>query len=136
MQAEQAADGAALTFEQGLPGFPGRRTLTLAPLPDDPDGPWSTLEDPDDPAVRFLVAPPGLFFPDYVVELDDDDADALGLEEPDDALVLVVVRVEPDRAPTANLLGPVVAHARTGDARQVVLTDSGWSTAEPLVGEG
>ena len=88
------------------------------------------LEHPD---VRFLVLPPYVFFPDYVVDLDDAIAAKIHLEKAEDCLLLVIVTLgsTPEEA-TANLLGPVVINLQTHEGVQAVLAESGYSTRVPL----
>jgi len=77
--------------------------------------------------LRFLVAVPGAFFPEYEVDLDAQACDELGLTDAGDALVLVVLTVGADPSTTtANLLAPVVINARTRSAAQVILSGSDW----------
>ena len=79
------------------------------------------------PDVRFLVAAPAAFFPDYTVELDEAAVTDLGLERAEDALILVILTVGSDSASTtANLLAPVVVNARTRSAVQVILSGTDW----------
>ena len=68
-----------------------------------------------------MVAPVSLF-PDYAPEIDDAQADALGLEAAEDALILVIVTVgeRPEDA-TANLLAPIVVNVHTRASAQIVL---------------
>jgi flagellar assembly factor FliW len=85
------------------------------------------LRSLEHPELRFLVAVPGAFFPDYEVELDAQACDELGLTDAGDALVLVVLTVGADPSTTtANLLAPVVINARTRSAAQVILSGSDW----------
>ena len=84
--------------------------------------------------LEFVVTHPGLFFPDYAPEIDDDTADRLELKSADDALLLVIVTVtDPVAASTANLLGPIVVNRHTRAAAQAVLGASGYNTREALV---
>ena len=126
-------DLAELTFRRGLPGFPGERRFTLVRWGDD-DGPYSLLIDLDAPELRFLVAPPSVFFPSYEVELDDATVTSLDLRSADEALVLVIISVT-DRAETAtaNLLGPLVVNTRTRQGMQAILAESGYGTRVPLM---
>jgi flagellar assembly factor FliW len=126
-------DIAELTFRRGLPGFPGQRRFTLVRWGDD-DGPYSVLVDLDSPELRFLVAPPAVFFPSYEVELDDATVAALDLQTADEALLLIIISAT-DRAEnaTANLLGPIVVNTRTRHAMQAVLAESGYGTRVPLL---
>jgi flagellar assembly factor FliW len=123
-----------LHFASGLPGFPDVRRFVLVRLGDEP-GPFSVLRSLEEGSdVEFVVTHPGLFFPDYEPEIDDDTAGRLELESADDALLLVIVTVtDPVAASTANLLGPIVVNRHTRAAAQAVLGSSGYATREALV---
>ncbi|HEV7688395.1 MAG TPA: flagellar assembly protein FliW [Acidimicrobiia bacterium] len=123
-----------LHFASGLPGFPDVRRFVLVQLGDELS-PFSVLRSLDEGAgPEFVVTHPGLFFPDYAPEIDDDTADRLELKSADDALLLVIVTVgDPVAASTANLLGPIVVNRHTRAAAQAVLGNSGYATSEALV---
>ena len=123
-----------LYFAGGLPGFPDARRFVLVRLGDELS-PFSVLRSLDNSAdLEFVVTHPGLFFPDYAPEIDDDTADRLELKSADDALLLVIVTVtDPVAASTANLLGPIVVNRHTRAAAQAVLGASGYNTREALV---
>ncbi len=127
-----SVDVPELRFEHGLPGFPGERRFALVRWGAF-EGPYSLMVDLDDPSVRFLVMPPYVFFPDYVVDLDDSVASRIHLERPEDCLLLVIVTLtgRPEDA-TANLLGPIVINLETREGTQAVLAESGYSTRTPL----
>jgi flagellar assembly factor FliW len=76
--------------------------------------------------------------PDYEPEVFDEDAAALGLAGPEDALVLNIVCVQPGNPldTTVNLVGPVIINRRTGIGKQVVLANHGrFSARHPLLGK-
>ena len=123
-----------LHFASGLPGFPDARRFVLVRIGDELS-PFSVLRSLD-PGVdlEFVVTHPGLFFPDYAPEIDDDTANRLELNSADDALLLVIVTVnDPVAASTANLLGPIVVNRHTRAAAQAVLGASSYNTREALV---
>jgi flagellar assembly factor FliW len=130
-----------LHFAGGLPGFPDVRRFVLVRLGDE-TSPFSMLRSIDDrpddgPGLEFVVTHPGLFFPDYEPEIDDDTVARLDLKSADDALLLVIVTVvQPISGSTANLLGPIVVNRHTRAAAQAVLSNSGYATREPLVRTG
>ena len=128
-----SADIPELYFRAGLPGFPESRRFALVRWGAN-EGPYSVLVDLDDTDIRFLVAPPALFFPQYEIELDDRSVGQLALGAPDEALVLMIVTLgeKPEDA-TANLLGPIVINTSTREGIQVVLPEAGWSTKVPLL---
>jgi len=68
------------------------------------------------------------------VILRNEDAAALGIEDPDDAGILAIVTL-PARLEemTANLLGPIVVNVRTRRAKQVVLDDPRYHTRHRLL---
>ena len=60
--------------------------------------------------------------PDYEVPLGDEEAQALAIEDPSDALVLALVVIPEDvRMMTANLAGPLVINTKTLQGKQVIL---------------
>ena len=128
-----------LVFVRPMPGFPQLTRFVLVRLGDQTDdagqaddgqaddGLLYELRSLEQPEVRFLVAVPTPFFPDYAIELDAAACTELDLHDADDALVLVVVTVDPDvGGATANLLAPIVVNARTRQAGQVILSGSDW----------
>jgi flagellar assembly factor FliW len=152
-QPAEPAEVPELSFVHPMPGFAGLRRFVLVRLeaPEsasevdetaDPagdagmasaDSPLYELRSLERPDVRFLVAVPGAYFSDYDIELDDRECGDLGLTDPADALVLVMVTVGRDAASTtANLLAPLVINARTRVAAQVILTGSDWTVRAPL----
>ena len=121
-----------IRFISPLPGLERLTRFALVRLDD--AGLLFSLRSLEDDTVRLVVMAPSLCFPDYVPELDDATAAELGLESSADALTLVVVNAaESFAASTANLLAPVVVHARTGAAAQVLLSGSDYSVRAPLV---
>lgn len=115
-----------------MPGFPELRRFALVRLDD--DGVLCSLTSLEEPGLRFLVVPPGRFFPDYEPEVADDVADELGIETADDALLLVVLTAGSSLATTtANLAAPVVVNPATRRGGQVVLDRPGLPVAAPLL---
>lgn len=115
-----------------MPGFPDRLQFALVAL--DEDGVLCALRSLEDPDLRFLVVPPGPFFPDYAPDVDDSVVSDLGIGSAEDALVLLVLKAGDSLADTtANLLAPVVVNRRTRRAAQVILDDPTLSVRAPLV---
>jgi flagellar assembly factor FliW len=82
------------------------------------------------------VVDPRLVDPAYAPELDEVDRAALGVTDDDSVgwLSILTVQNDPFKV-TANLLGPIAFNPRTGAARQVLLSQSGYAAAHPL-GDG
>jgi flagellar assembly factor FliW len=116
-----------------MPGFPERRRFALVQLDD--DGVLCSMTSLDEPALRFLVVPPGRFFPDYAPEVEDDVLEELEIGSADDVLLLVVLNAGGSLATTtANLAAPVLVNPTTRRGGQIVLDRPGLPVAAPLLG--
>jgi flagellar assembly factor FliW len=126
-------EGKIMVFKDGLLGFPRRRRFALVQTSPDPALFW--MQSVDDPELAFVVCDPLLFVPDYQVPIRKDDVAALGLHDLNDCQVLVIVN-KVNGELTGNLLGPLVIHAQTLTARQLVLSDKRYDTRHRLVPAG
>jgi flagellar assembly factor FliW len=119
-----------LTVLGGLAGFPDSDRYALVEVPE--TAPLFLLRSLDEAGLEFVVVPPHVFFPDYAPELDDASVERLGLTDPGDALLLVVLTLgERVEDATANLLAPIVISQSQHRAAQVVLQGD-WSLRAPL----
>ena len=104
----------------GLAGFSGHERYALVET--SPTSPLFRLQSLEELGLDFLVVPPMVCFPDYSPEIDDVSARRLGLTDPVDALLLLILTVGDDvSSATANLMAPIVINARTRQAAQVVV---------------
>jgi flagellar assembly factor FliW len=106
-----------------MPGFPAHRDFVLVRLNE--DGLLYAFTSIQDPDLRFLVAPPEPFFPDYAPEIEEDVFQALNTKDPDRLLLMAVITAGTDET-TANLMAPIVVDRDTMRAMQVVLSGSGY----------
>lgn len=106
-----------------MPGFPAHREFVLVRLNE--DGLLYAFTSIQDPDLRFLVAPPEPFFPDYAPEIEDEVFAALNTKDPDRLLLMTVITAGVDET-TANLMAPIVVDRDTMRAMQVVLSGSGY----------
>ena len=91
------------------------------------------LQSAEEPALAFVLADPFRLVDGYAAELPDADVAAIGAERPEDVVLLAVVTLPgAGRAMTANLRAPLAFNVATGRARQVVLPDDRFGTAEPI----
>jgi flagellar assembly factor FliW len=115
-----------------MPGFPEHRKFALVQV--DEDGVLCALRSLEDPELRFLVASPVPFFPDYAPEVDDKVVADLGITHAEDVLILLVLTAGASLSETtANLMAPVLVNTVTRRAAQVILDDPQLSVATPLV---
>jgi flagellar assembly factor FliW len=104
-----------------MPGFPAHRQFVLIRLND--DGLLYAFTSVDDPTLRFLVAPPEPFFPDYAPEIENEVFAALNTKDPDRLLVMVVITAGVNET-TANLLAPIIVDRDSHRAMQLVQNGS------------
>ena len=130
---EQMTDLPTLELVRPMPGFPDHRRFALVAL--DEDGVLCSLTSLEEEGLRFLVVPPGQFFPDYQPEVDEAVAAELGIEQAEDVLLLVVLTAGASLSTTtANLAAPLLVNPATRQAGQVVLDQPGLPVAAPLLG--
>jgi flagellar assembly factor FliW len=122
---------AALTFPEGLVGC--RDWTTFVMLTDsEEDLPVAYMQLVSDPRVRLLVTDPRLIDDSYSLTLSEQDRAELDLQPSDETVLYSTLTIQDDGMITANLLGPLVINARTRQGRQLVLTDSGYTTRHPV----
>jgi flagellar assembly factor FliW len=125
----QLDDVSVIVFSEGLVGQPQWRRFVLLSAED--QGAVGILQSLDDEMLSMMVTWPNLVLPEYTVVLNSSDRAALELEVDEQPTVLTTVSVHGELI-TTNLVGPLVINPRTLAARQVVLSDGGYSTTHPL----
>lgn len=124
---------ATLEVPAGLVGVPEAQQFSLTRW-GGADSPYAMMRALDAEGLQFVVVPPGVFFPDYELVVDDDLVEDLGLRGADDAVVLVIVTVgDPVERSTANLLGPIIVNRHTRRAAQAVLSPDDHDPRQPLL---
>ena len=116
-----------LHIERGIPGLTDSERFLLSDLGDEAESAFQLLTSVDDEDVSIIVAIPWLFFPDYTPELPEAESAALGISDPEQAVVFCPVTLDADNDQIhLNLLGPFIVNATSRRGRQVVLADSEW----------
>ncbi|WP_233624407.1 flagellar assembly protein FliW [Actinoplanes sp. ATCC 53533] len=118
---DAALDMPIIDMAVPMPGFPAHQQFVLVRLHD--EGLLYAFTSIHDPELRFLVAPPEPFFPDYAPEIENEVFAALNTKDPDRLLVMVVITAGVNET-TANLLAPIIVDRDSHRAMQVVLSDS------------
>lgn len=115
----------------GLLGFESIREYTLSFHPD--EAPFGWLEAADGSGLAFVVVDPFLVVPEYRPDIPPPDVALLGLNGPEDALLLNIVTIHGPRKATVNLKGPVVINRHTWVGKQVVIGNAiEYSVQHPL----
>ena len=107
-----------IQIPDGLLGFEHVKKYVLLAQPQ--EAPFMWLRMIDNANKRFIVVSPFQILPDYQPDISSEDVRFLGLSNPDDALVVNIVTLRPNRVPTINLKGPIVINRHTLIAKQVI----------------
>ncbi|MBF0519414.1 MAG: flagellar assembly protein FliW [Nitrospirae bacterium] len=114
-----------ISFPEGILGFPNLKRYVLM---DYKDTEIKWLQAVDDPDIAFIVTDPAVLMPGFSIVLDPMTKKFLDLENPEDLLVLVIIRVENGKV-IANFLGPLIFNATLMRGVQVVLDKDITGTA-------
>ena len=115
----------------GLLGFEQMKDYVLFAEPQ--EEPFAWLQVKGDASLAFIVINPFLVAPDYSPDLPAADVEFLGLEEPEDAMLLNIVTLHGPGRATVNLKGPIVLNRHTLIGKQVVVANaSEYSVHHPL----
>ena len=111
-----------IDFPQGLPGFEEQKRFVYLK----PEGSFfGSLQAVDLPGLGFVVISPFVICSDYHFDLDEQVVSDLGLNKPEEVLLLSIVNIphgQPKDA-TVNLQAPVVINTKNRRGAQVVLTE-------------
>lgn len=105
-------------FPLGLLGFEQIKSYMLIANP--ADAPFLWLQMPDNADQGFLVIPPEHVVPNYHPDINQEDTEFLGLQSPEDAILLNIVTVRGRGKASINLKGPIVVNRHTLIAKQVI----------------
>jgi flagellar assembly factor FliW len=121
-------DEAVIEFPSGLIGLGGTRYALLAR---NEDSAFVWLHSLDDPDLAIPVTNPFRFFATFEVELDDVEAERIGITDPDDTAVYVTVRAaEALEDFSANLYAPILISG--GRGHQVINQSADAPVRAPL----
>ncbi|HVX86039.1 MAG TPA: flagellar assembly protein FliW [Phycisphaerae bacterium] len=123
-------EGRMISFPRGILGFPQHKDYVL--IQPEPDATFYWLQSVGCADLAFVVTDPLLFVPDYQVPLREETRAELGLQDLSEANVLVIVNKVQETL-TANLQGPLVIHATTRVAAQVVISEKKYQTRHPIM---
>jgi flagellar assembly factor FliW len=129
-------EDSVVVFPDGIPAFERERRFVAIRQP--LNEPLIFLQSLTNPDLSFVTLPAAAVCPGFQLRLTPEDRDSLGLDagrQPvigRDVLCLAILSLEENKAPTANLLAPIVVNLRTRRGRQAIQTDSPYSHREAL----
>jgi flagellar assembly factor FliW len=121
-----------LRFTEGLIGFSDCKNFVL--LENEAISPFRRLQCVDRNDVGFLVLDPNVVVKDFLALVPEREWNSIGLKEPSDRLAFVICIIGPTPAEsTGNLQAPLIINYTRMTGRQVILSDSGLSSRQPLL---
>jgi flagellar assembly factor FliW len=121
-EAPEVATASQVRLPMGLLGFEHLTEYLLVSNPG--EDPFLWLEAKANGPLAFVVVNPFLVAPDYQPDLPQADVDFLGIQDPEDAILLNVVTLHAGGRATVNLKGPIVVNRQTLTGKQVVLANA------------
>jgi flagellar assembly factor FliW len=120
-----------ILFPRGILGFEELERYVIIDHVD--CQPFRWLQSVDAPELAFVIVNPLVFFPDYRVTVHAKEVADIGVENPHDVEISVIVTIptQIDRM-SANLQGPVLVNNRTRTAKQLVLTNSEYTVQHSI----
>ena len=121
-------------FEFVLPiiGFNDLKKYTIVDYK--PDSPFKWLQSMEDMELAFPVTLCSFFGIDYKFDIPDEEADKLGIENPDDVFVCNIANIPSSnpQAATINMLAPVVINLQNKKAMQIILKNTEFEVRHRL----
>ena len=130
----EVSEELVVQFPDGLPGFEEEKKFAFLPYDKEENSPFAYMQSVQDPDLTLLLADPFLFFKHYNLNLDDETAVQLGLNnEEESAAVYGIVSVPGSMDQmTINLAAPIVVNWKDQKGMQVTLRRSPYSTKHRL----
>jgi flagellar assembly factor FliW len=120
-----------IQMKGGILGFEHLKKYLL--LMQDEKIPFWWFQSIEDGSVAFVVLNSFIVKPDYAPVISDSEVKLLGIESPDDVVLLSIVTIRSDPVKiTANLRAPVVINIKSRLARQVVIQDTKYPVQYPV----
>ncbi|MFP4113350.1 MAG: flagellar assembly protein FliW [Spirochaetota bacterium] len=129
----EVSERQVITFPVGIFGFEELRRYALL---DAAQEGFYWLQSLDDPAIAFIMLNPYDLRPDYVLDVADEDLEAIEYESDEDVLAFAIVTIPEDETKiSANLQGPIVINRVKQLGRQAISLDQTWKTKHLILEE-
>ncbi len=119
-------------FESPIIGFNELKKYML--IEHDENSCFKWLQSIEDPEIAFPVTSTAYFGIDYSFEIQDEEAETLGIKSTEDLLVLNIASI-PTGNPkntTINLKAPIITNAKTLKSMQIILQDDKLKIKHPI----
>ena len=119
-------------FPEGIPAFKEEKKFLIIAMGD--GVPFYYMQSATNPDLCLVMAEPFMFFPDYSIEVGDEELARLNCDNKrEDLLVYVILTVPEDfKESTANLLAPIIVNQEKKRGIQFVAVNSKYKTKHPI----
>lgn len=120
-------ESAIINFTDGVPGFEQEKQFVVLPMDDNVT--FFYMQSVNNKDLCLLLANPFNFFPDYEVDIPDEELSRLGKIKDGAVAIYAILTVPEDfRQTTANLLAPIVIDAISKKGLQFIPAKSDYNT--------
>ncbi len=128
----EVSEDRVLEFPEGLVGFPALKRFLV--IDDESSAPFRWLQSLDEADLAYVAVEPKWVMPGYQVDLPPSVAAGLGIAQPGDLSILVIVTIPEDpREMTVNLRGPLVFNTSSRKGAQLVLDEDSLSPQHRII---
>ena len=119
-------------FKNGIPAFEEEHEFLIIPY--DEESPYYFMQSLKTPELAFLITTPFIFFPEYMIEIDDETIEELDIKKQEDVMLYTLITIPNGsvRYMTDNLLAPVVINTENMQAKQMVMEKTRYTTKHRL----
>jgi flagellar assembly factor FliW len=130
-------ESSIIRFENGIIGFEDYHNYVLLDCAGEGEqSPFRCLQSTDDSDLAFILLDPFIVRPDYEVEIDNESAVSLSVEENADAAIFAIAVVPEDiKLMSINLKAPVIINARVNRGIQYIIDNSEYGVRHYLADE-
>ncbi|MBN1835096.1 MAG: flagellar assembly protein FliW [Spirochaetales bacterium] len=120
-------------FPAGILGFENLKDYVLL---DAAQAPFYWLQSMQVVEIAFVLINPRIFRPDYRLEVEQGELQAIGIDAEEQVLDFAIVTVPEDPMEmTANLQGPIIINRATRVGRQSISANPRWQVRHPIFKE-
>jgi len=115
----QVSESDKIIFKKPIFGFEDLKEFYLIPLEEPKQ--FTLLQSRENECISFMLTRPKLFLTDYILDIDNNDANLLEISDHNDISDFAIITIPEDMEKiTMNILGPIVINMKTKFAVQSI----------------
>ena len=124
-----------LNFNGSILGFEEYNDFYILDNNSDKDSIFKILQSSENEDLSWIVLSPFVAFPDYELDVHDEDVKSLNIENEKDVIALVMVTIVNNdyENMTVNLLGPIIINLKNNLGKQCIIKSNKYTTKHKLL---